>query len=296
MAEIIMSSVEEAGDDICCANCGIAEVDDIKLEDCDGCDLVKYCGDKCRGEHRENHEEVCEKRKAELHDNDLFSQPERSHLGECPLCFLPLPLVQNKSTFKSCCSKVICNGCVYAHRRSSGGDRCPFCREPTAKKENIERRLMKRVKANDPAAMRRLGTRRYNEGDDSAFEYYIKAAELGDVHAHCQLGVMYRKGEGVKRDEEKAVYHSEQAAIGGHNQARHNLGCYEGRNGNMERAVKHFIINANLGDEDSMKALWWHYSEGNITKEDLDATLRTHQAAIVETKSPEREAAEMAWS
>ena len=26
-----------------CANCGIAQVDDIKLEECDGCDLVKYC-------------------------------------------------------------------------------------------------------------------------------------------------------------------------------------------------------------------------------------------------------------
>ena len=26
----------------CCASCGIAGDDDIKLKDCDGCDLVKY--------------------------------------------------------------------------------------------------------------------------------------------------------------------------------------------------------------------------------------------------------------
>src|SRR6056300_448821 len=122
-----MSSVAEADADTCCANCGIAEVDDIKLKDCDGCDLVKYCSDKCRGEHREQHDEECQKRQAELHDNKLFNQPDGSHRGECPICFLPKPLDPEKSTFKSCCSVSICNGCVYVHRKSNGGDRCPFC-------------------------------------------------------------------------------------------------------------------------------------------------------------------------
>jgi DNA-binding GntR family transcriptional regulator len=41
-----------------------------------------------------------------------------------------------------------------------------------------------------------------------------------------------------------------------------------------------------------MKELWKHYSAGNITKENLDATLRTHQAALDATKSEQREAAE----
>jgi TPR repeat protein len=54
---------------------------------------------------------------------------------------------------------------------------------------------MKRIKANDPAAMRFMGTMRYEEGGyDSAFEYYIKAAELGELDAHSQLGYMYMKG------------------------------------------------------------------------------------------------------
>jgi len=162
--------------------------------------------------------------------------------------------------------------------------------------EESKKRIMKRIKANDPAAMREMGTRRYEEGDcDTAVKYWIKAAELGDLVAHNQLGVMYMKGGGVEKDEEKAVYHLEKAAIGCHPYARHHLGCIEERNGNMHRAVKHFIINSSLGDEDSMKGLWWHYSKGNITKEDLDATLRTHHAAINEMKSPEREAAEKVW-
>ncbi len=155
---------------------------------------------------------------------------------------------------------------------------------------------MKRIKANDPAAIREMGTRRYHQGDyDTAFEYWTKATELGDLVAHNQLGVMYMKGEGVEKDEEKAVYHLEKAAIRGHPTARYNLGCYEGSNGGIERAVKHHVISANLGYEKSMKSLWKYYSGGNITKEDLEATLRTHQAAIDAMKSPEREEAEKFW-
>ena len=289
-----MSGKNEADADICCcANCGVAEVDDIKLMDCDGCDLVKYCSDKCMEEHREQHEEDCKKRKAELNDNKLFTQPDRTYLGECPLCFLPLPLDVGKSSFYRCCSKIVCDGCVYAHERSNGGDRCPFCREPRADAEENTKKAMKRIKVNDPAAMREMGARLYDEGEyDKAFEYYTKAAGLGDLIAHYNIGVMYRDGEGVEKDEKKAIYHWEKAAIGGHPEARHNLACTEEGIGNMERVVKHFIIAANLGFEASMKALWKHYSAGNITKEDLDATLRTHHAAINEMKSPEREAAE----
>jgi len=291
-----MSDKEVEKADVCCANCGVAEIDDIRLKKCDGgCDLVKYCSDKCTEEHREQHEEECKNRVQEVHNDDLFTRPDGTHLGECPLCFLPMPLDPKKSTFKSCCSELICNGCVVANVKSNGIGRCPFCREPAPyDMEEYDKRQMKRIKANDPAAIREMGARRLREGDyDTAFEYYTKAAELGDAAAHYQLGIMYYNGEGVEKDEEKRVYHYEKAAIGGHPEARYNLACVEEANGNMEKAVKHFIIAANLGLEESMKVLWWHYSEGNITKEDLDTTLRTHQAALDEMKSPEREAGEI---
>ena len=35
-------SDDDASEVGCCASCGIAEVDDINLKDCDDCDLVKY--------------------------------------------------------------------------------------------------------------------------------------------------------------------------------------------------------------------------------------------------------------
>lgn len=73
--------------------------------------------------------------------------------------------------------------------------------------------------------MRQKGIECKNEGDyDSAVEYFIKAAENGDSDAHLQLGGMYYDGElGVEKDDGKAVYHWEKAAIGGHPTARDTL-------------------------------------------------------------------------
>lgn len=284
---------EVATDENVCANCGTAGVDDINLEECADCQSVPYCSDNCREEHREQHNEECNMRAAILHDKKLFTQPDGNYRGECPICFLPMPLDQKKSKMYKCCSNYICNGCVYSHRRSDGGRNCPFCREPSADEEEDIKRLMKRVKANNPAAMIEMGNKCGKKGDyGKAVEYFTKAAELGDAGAHSILGYMYWVGEGVEKDDDKAIYHNEKAAICGNPEARHNLGCYEERNGNAERAVKHYIIAANLGLDESMKVLWEFYSAGYITKDDLEATLRTHKAAIDAMKSKERDAAD----
>jgi hypothetical protein len=197
---------EKEAEIMVCASCGIAPVDDIKLEECSGCDLVKYCSDICRENHREQHEAECRKRKAELHDKELFEQPEESHFGECPLCLLPLSLDMTKSTFNSCCCKSMCNGCEYADAISNGGGRCPFCREPAViGEEENEKRVMERVKVNDPNALRKMGTRRIQEGDyETAFEYYTKAAELGDSMAHYQLGCSITVGKVSRRTRKRA--------------------------------------------------------------------------------------------
>ena len=299
----IMSSVTEVkteeADEVVCASCGITEVDDIKLEECNGgCDLVKYCSDKCQENHREQHEGECNQRKAILRDRELFEHPDGTHLGECPICFLPLSLLPRKSTFCSGCCKYACIGCSYANFQSRGRWICPFCREPSisGKKENYKR-LMKRVKVNDPAALFEMAIRRNKEGDyNKAVEYFKEAAELGNADAHNELGNRYcigGEGDGVEEDYEKAIRHWEKAAIGGHPKARYNLGVYEENSGNTERAVKHFMIAAKLGDEESMTMLWKFYSDGRITKEDLEDTLRTHKAAIDATKNAERDAAEV---
>ena len=93
---------------MCCASCGIAGVDDIKLVPCDDCDLVKYCSDECREDHKSEHEEECKKRAAELHDEILFRQPESMHEGDCPICYLPLSIDPQQSVLIDLCWLLLC--------------------------------------------------------------------------------------------------------------------------------------------------------------------------------------------
>jgi len=197
-----------------------------------------------------------------------------------------------------CCTKLICDGCVYANylckREELLDAACPFCRHPAPKnEEEIHLHNMKRVEAKDPVAMQQLGIKHYDEEDyDRSFEYWTKAAELGDVGAHLLLSLLYQNGYGVEKDETKLIYHLEEAAIGGHPTARYNLVRHEERANRIDRAVRHFIIAASLGYDDSLQALKKCYANGDISKEEFAAALRAHQAAVDATKSPQREAAE----
>eukprot|EP00984_Skeletonema_dohrnii_P002098 scaffold699_cov103-Skeletonema_dohrnii-CCMP3373.AAC.3 len=295
------NSEEQAADMMmCCASCGTAEVDGIKLKTCTACKSVRYCSVKCQREHRPQHKRACKKRAAELRDEILFRQPESSYLGDCPICCLPISLDKTESTMMSCCSKVICNGCVHSNDmrmcRESLASTCPFCRhlDPESQDE-VEKNIMKRMELNDPAATLQMSLHRDSAGDyDDAFRYAKKAAELGDVGAHHQLAIFYHEGQCVEKDVKKEVHHLEQAAIGGHATARFNLGDKELKNGRMDRAIKHWIIAATLGHDASLDALKDYFQSGLVTKEDFASALRAHQTAVEATKSPQREAAEEA--
>src|SRR5210317_634831 len=96
------SDGEEAADEVC-ASCGKAEVDNVKLKNCTACKLVKYCSVECQKYHRPQHKKACKKRAAEIRDDRLFTQPDESYLGECPICCLPLPIgIENNMTMNSC--------------------------------------------------------------------------------------------------------------------------------------------------------------------------------------------------
>ena len=286
-----------------CASCGIAAVDDIELKECDGCDLVKYCSDACKELHRPEHAGNCSKRAAELRDELLFKQPESSCYGDCPLCMLPLPLDLDKPKCSrmGCCSKLVCKGCARANHlrlhEAKLEQRCPFCRKPTPKTEEEGfRQNMNRIKANDPVALHQQGVASFLKGDCiRAFRSLTKAAALGYAEAHYNLACLYHDGQGVEKDESKMMYHWEEAAIAGHPDARYNLGAYEWSNyNNDERAVKHYVIAATQGHDESIKALMDLFRHGCVSKEELASALRAHQAAVEATKSPQRLAAEEA--
>jgi tetratricopeptide (TPR) repeat protein len=289
-----MDSKEQ--DDVC-AYCGKAAVDNVKLKKC-GCKLVKYCSVDCQKSHRSQHKQACKKRLAEIKDDDLFRQPDESHLGECPICCLPLSIEMSKSALSTCCSKVICIGCAHATqlREAELGpeQRCAFCREPMPKTDDeIDQNVMKRVKANDPVALYQMGVKCGQEGDyEGAIEYLAKAAELGNIDAHYSLSVMFREEKGVAKDKKKEVYHLEEAAIGGHPKARYNLALEESRNGSDDRAAKHLVIAAKLGLDEALEGLKKGFMDGYASKEDFEAALRGHQSAVDATKSAQREKAE----
>ena len=204
----------------------------------------------------------------------------------------------NKSKLNSCCCKIFCNGCNYANKKREWEQgleyKCPYCREPVPDtEEEIDENLMRRIKANDPIALNEMGVKRHNEGDyEKAFEYYTTAAGLGDADANYNLSIMYSEGQGVERDLKKKIYHLEEAAIGGHPDARFNIGNHEFRNGRKNRAVKHWIIAAKLGEDDALHNVKLGFTCGFVSKEDYDAALRGHQAAVDATKSEQRDAAE----
>jgi TPR repeat protein len=158
--------------------------------------------------------------------------------------------------------------------------------------EEFEKNYMKRVKVNDPVALYQMGGRYHDKGDcGAAFEYSKKAAELGYVAAHFNLAFMYHEGKGVEKDIKNAVYHWEEAAIGGHPDARYNLGNQEGRKGRFDRAAKHYIIAAKLGDDCALEAVKEGFVKGFVSKEGYEVALRGHQAAVDATKSEQRDAA-----
>ena len=287
---------------LCCAGCGITGGGDVKLMKCTGCHLVRYCGVICQKEHRPKHKKECKRRAAELRDEILFKQPESSDVGDCPICCLPIPLDKNSSsttsTMMPCCGKGICSGCFYANlKREAEGNldrKCLFCRHVIPRsnyKDWFKTSLMKRVEANDPAAMNQMARMSLDERDfRSAFKYWSKAAKLGDMDAHYNLSVMYQGGDGIEKDEKKELYHLEEAAIGGNADARHNLGIQEWNKGNIQRAVKHWIIAAKLGDDESLDKLKDCYGRGLVvSKEVFASALRAHKAAVDATKSPMRE-------
>ena len=166
-----------------------------------------------------------------------------------------------------------------------------LCRHPEPKSQReSDRNIAKRAKANDPVALCLLGGKRLDKGDYvGEFKYNKMAAELGDAEAHADLGRSYLEGLGVEKDEIKALYHLEEAAIRGHAYARYDLGFYEWNKDRYDRGVKHWIIAACLGHDESLQELKDCYKDGDVSKDDFAMALRGHYAAVAATKSPQRE-------
>ena len=284
-----------------CANCGKEGTD---LKACTACKLVKYCNRECQIAHRPQYKKECRRRAAELHDEKLFKQPPSQH-GDCPICFLRLPTLVTGTRYMLCCGKTICCGCAHAPVFDDQGNKgdiikqneCPFCRTlaPKTDEESIKR-LNKRIEANDARAMYNKGCC-YRDGTihpqdfTKALELWHRASDLGYTEAYTNIGYAYEIGRDVEVDKKRANHSYELAAMSGSVEARHNLGLMEFREGNIDRALKHYMIAVGSGYSTSMEHIKALYSSGYATKEDYTNALRSYQEYLGEIKSKQRDEA-----
>ena len=180
-----------------------------------------------------------------------------------------------------------------------GAALCPFCRTPTCTTEKeLVKQTMKRIEHdNDSHAMFNLGCN-YDYGEfglpqnrAKGLEFWHRASELGHSGAYYNVGYGYHVGNGVERDLKKAQHYWELAAMGGDDTARNNLGLLEKKDGNMDRALKHFMISAMGGLSGSLNSIQELFMHGHATKDDYAKALRAHQAYLDEIRSDQRDEA-----
>ena len=300
-----------------CAACGKGG-DNLKV--CTSCEQVSYCNAKCRNAHRSKHKKECKQYAAKIRDEnaairaevdaiseklcsivisdeELFAEPPPKE--DCDICFLPMSYTQSggfSTVYQMCCGKTICYGCVKAAkeevRKGKMKDCCPFCRMPSTDDEGIQR-VKKRTELNDANAFHWLAGL-YKLGlcgpqdHRKVFELYSRGAELGSVSSHQSLATAYKTGVGVVKDEEKAKNHLMLAAIKGSEVARYALGNIESKSGNIDRAMKHYMIAARSGYDNALEEVGEGYKAGCVTKDEYASTLRAHRASQDEMKSEQR--------
>jgi len=202
--------------------------------------------------------------KEETADIDLFApMPERA---ECPLCMIPLPLLESEIAFAQCCGKQICTGCVQKELISdikNGGlgaiddHKCAFCREPAPmgkqRMKGIKKLVKKLMKRNHPEAFFQMAGL-YNSGEPGllqsatrALELYTRAAELGHTEAYLIIGSYYGQGIAVEQDESKAFEFFEVGAKKGSYNAHIWLAKFHGSNGNIQKFINHLKVAASAG-------------------------------------------------
>ena len=87
----------------------------------------------------------------------------------------------------------------------------------------------------------------------------------------------------------RQLYHYELAAIKGDVDARYFLGLgEEQKTGNMDRALKHYMIATEGGYSKALESIKRMYINGNATKDDYANALRLYQAYIDEVQTDQR--------
>ena len=86
---------------------------------------------------------------------------------------------------------------------------------------------------------------------EEAAQIYLKAAELHDSDALCNIGVMYENGRGIEKNIEKALQCYREAALLGSPLGQYNYAVLLESRGDKEQAIKFYKMSADRGDPDA---------------------------------------------
>jgi hypothetical protein len=211
-------------------------------------------------------------------DEDLFIiKPPKN--DECPICCVPLPIIERG--YKPCCWQVIAMDAWMELPKQIIVNFVPFAEHLHPFRQGVHRTAEEKSSGKLCWALWSAARSQQNKAN----KLRLRAGGLGDAGAYNNLVLAYHNGVGVERDEKKAKHYCELAAMGGDAFSRHNLGVNEENAGNIDRAVKHWMIAAGAGDENALTAIQSCFMGGHVTKDDFEMALRAHKKAEDETKS-----------
>ena len=127
----------------------------------------------------------------------------------------------------------------------------------------------------------------------TAFSFYKKAAEQGELAAQFNLGLYYDVGKGVAQDDAEAVRWYKLAAAQGYSSAQYNLGAiYANRKGVIQddaEAVRWYKLAAVRGNADAQFNLSQNYATGKgVLQDDLQAHMWMNLAAVSGDKGAQK--------
>jgi len=117
-----------------------------------------------------------------------------------------------------------------------------------------------------------------------SFDYYLKAANLGETKAQFLVGYMFEYGEGTEKNVSLASVWYKKAADAGNRGAQHNLAYfyYAGIavQQDYKKAFEYFQLAAKQGKADSMRNIGVMYEYGQYVTKNYDKALHWYQQAI----------------
>ena len=315
---------------ICCAKCNKTTEPFEELKMCTDCRSVWYCTVDCQKAHRSSHKEYCKQAKTDIKrfkdeveeentinvarddDDDALFNFTLPTMDDCPICFVPLPIIPPEVAYKVCCGQEMCFSCqaesirtlneTNSRRTRAGQPRlynhCAYCGQLDPRPgEEVIKYVEKRMRDNDARAflhastMHMFGEHGVPKDPQRGFELCQKAIEIGtcNAEAHSILADCYQHGLGVQKDTTKARHYHVLAVNAGNSHSRYMLGYLEDERGNMALAIKHWLIAASIGGTCALRCIAMYYKRGVVSKEKYKNAILNHRKVHKACWSEQRE-------